>query len=355
MAIAGLGPHGERGAPLEQLDLSEADTALARSRQFRVAVVPHTMVSDWAKQELKGMAATLDAFGAIMAEVVDCAFSVETQIAALNRLVVQGPDAIISIPFGGSAVADAHRRVSCAGIRLVLLDNGPTDLSPGTDYVSVVSADDFGLGTIGAQLLAPHIPAHGRVGILSYQADLFATNEREIAFRKCMGGVRPDIQLKAVKFPDISAVAAVLNPFLDAYPDLAGLFAVVDVPAMKAVHVLRACLQSLPVTTIDLGNQAAIALACGDLIKGVGAQRAYDQGVAVAEATDRGTPRPRSTALGRAARDPRNAGERGRDLSAHLARGSGAGGAGTAAGLTWERLRPRSYPGSSLSSIFIHI
>jgi ribose transport system substrate-binding protein len=284
MPVAGLGPHGERGAPLEQLDLSEADAAVARARQFRVVVVLHTMASDWAKQELKGMAATLDAFGATMTEVVDCAFSVETQIAALNRLVRQDPDAIISIPVGGSAVAEAHRCVSRAGIKLVLLDNGPTGLLPGTDYVSVVSADNFGLGTIGAQLLAPHIAGRGKVAILSYQADFFATNEREIAFRKWMGSERPDIQLKAVKFPDVGAVAAALNPFLDANADLAGLFAVWDVPAMEAVHVLRARAQNLPVTAIDLGNQAAIALARGDVIKGIGAQRAYDQGVAGAKA-----------------------------------------------------------------------
>ena len=128
MPIAGLGPHGERGAPSEQLDLSEADAALARARRFRVMVVLHTMASDWAKQEVKGMASTLDAFGATMAEVFDCDFSIEAQIAALDRMVLQRPDAIVSIPIGGGA-ADAHRRVSRAGIRLMLLDNGPTSSS----------------------------------------------------------------------------------------------------------------------------------------------------------------------------------------------------------------------------------
>lgn len=285
MPIAGLGPHGESGAPFEQLDLSEADLTLARARQFRVAVVLHTLASDWAKQEVKGMASALAGLGAALAEVVDCGFNVESQVGALDRLVRQRPDAIISLPVGGRAVAEAHRRVSRAGIRLVLLDNGPTGLLPGTDYASVVSADNFGLGTIGAQLLAPHIPKRGKVGILSYQADFFATNEREIAFRKWMGSERPDIALRAMKFPDVGAVAAVLVPFLDANPDLAGLFAVWDVPAMEAVHVLRGRARSLPMTTVDLGNQAAVALAQGDIIKGIGAQRAFDQGVAVAKAT----------------------------------------------------------------------
>jgi ribose transport system substrate-binding protein len=285
MPIAGLGPHGERGAPLEQLDLSEADATLARARRFRVAVVLHTLASDWAKQQVKGMASTLNAFGATLSEVVDCGFNAESQIAALDRLARHSPDAVISLPVDGRAVAEAHRRVARSGIRLLLLDNGPTGLLPGTDYASVVSADNFGLGTIGAQLLSPHVPRHGKIGILSYQADFFATNEREIAFRKWMGGERPDSPLRAVKFADVRAVAEVLPPFLDANPDLAGLFVVWDVPAIEAVRVLRARAQSLPLTTVDLGNQVAVALAQGDIIKGIGAQRAYDQGVAVAKAT----------------------------------------------------------------------
>jgi ribose transport system substrate-binding protein len=285
MPIAGLGPHGEHGAPFEQLELSQADADHARRRQFRVAVVLHTMASDWAKQELKGIAKTLDLYGATLTEVIDCAFGTDTQIGALDRLIDSMPDAIISIPVRGTAVAEAHRRVSRAGIKLVLLDNGPTGLLPGTDYVSVVSADNFGLGTIGAQLLSPHVARGAKVGILSYQADFFATNEREIAFRKWMASERPDVHLKAVKFPEVGAVAEALTPFLDLHPDLAGLFAVWDIPAMEAVKVLRARSQVRPMTTIDLGIEVAVALACGDIIKGVGAQRAYDQGVAATKAT----------------------------------------------------------------------
>ncbi|MCB8881323.1 substrate-binding domain-containing protein [Acidisoma cellulosilytica] len=285
MSIAGLGPHGERGAPFEQLDISEADAERARLACFRLCVVLHTTTSDWAKQALKGIAATLDVYGASLDEVVDCGFQIDTQIRALGRLTDSAPDAIISIPVGGSAVADAHRRVSRAGVKLALLDNGPTGLLPGSDYVSVISADNFGLGTIGARLLSPYIPPAGRVGILSYQADFFATNEREIAFRKWMGSERPDIRLSAIKFPDLGSLAAIFTAFLDANPDLAGLFAVWDLPAMEAVKVLAARGQCLPVTTVDLGNQAALALAAGDFIKGIAAQRAYDQGVAVAKAT----------------------------------------------------------------------
>ena len=284
-AISGLGPHGERAASPDHLSLSEAEIAAARARRLRVAVLLHTTSSDWARLELTGISSTLDRHGASICEVVDCGFRIDAQIAALQRLAADPPDAVISLPIASTAVADAHRGVSRAGSKLVLLDNGPTGLLPGNDYVSVVSADNFGLGSIAARLLSPYVPQGGKVGILSYQADFFATNEREIAFRKWIGSERPDMLLQPVRFSAVDAVAEPLARFLDEHPDAAGLFAVWDVPAAAAVTVLRARARRVPMTTIDLGRDVAVALARGDLIKGIAGQRAFDQGVAAAMAT----------------------------------------------------------------------
>ena len=67
-------------------------------------------------------------------------------------------------------------------------------------------------------------------------------------------------------------------------PAIDGLFVVWDVPAMHVVRALRAVGTSVPITTIDLGNDVAIELALGDLVKGVGAQQPYDLGFAEATA-----------------------------------------------------------------------
>jgi ribose transport system substrate-binding protein len=285
MPIAGLGPHGERAAPRERLVLSEAEAAEARRRRFSVAVVLHTTGSDWARQQLAGMVATLGSYAAAVVEVVDCRFEVETQIAALGRLARERPDAVISLPIANTAVAEAHRNVAHAGCKLVLLDNAPTGLLPGTDYVSVVSADNFGLGEIAAELLSPHIPQGGTVGLLGYGVDFFVTNEREIAFRKRIAAARPDVGIRHAKFPSLGKVGATSQGLLVEHPEIDALFAVWDDPAMQAVAALRACARLLPMTTIDLGNEAALELAAGGAIKGIGAQQPYDQGVAVATAT----------------------------------------------------------------------
>ena len=284
MPITGLGPHGEKASPPQLLGLSEAEMALVRERRFNLAVVLHTTSSDWAKQQLAGIVLTLGRYAAAVVEVVDCEFDYSTQINALERLAKEPPNAIISIPIGNAAVADAHRKVSRAGSKLILLDNAPTGLLPGTDYASVVSADNFGLGQIGAELLSPYLTPVDSVGIISYGIDFFATHEREIAFRKWMENHRPDVKIRTARFTALNLVAPMVDGFLAADPHIKGLFALWDEPAMQAVAALQSRSRDIPITTVDLGNAAATEMAGGGLIKGIGAQRPFDQGVAAATA-----------------------------------------------------------------------
>ncbi len=285
MVIAGLGPHGERASAPSQIELAADDVARAREAGFSVAVVLHTLEGDWSKQQVAGIVGTLGDCATAVIEVVDCGFEVNQQIAALDRLIDTHPDAIISLPIGNAAVADAHRRVAQAGIKLMLLDNVPTGLLPGTDYVSLVSADNFGLGEIAAELLSPHIDHAASVGVLAYGVDFFATNEREIAFAKWVSARRPDVSLRTAKFPTIEHAGDATEQLLDVHPELAGLFVVWEAPALGAIATLKARGIELPVTTVDLGEAAALEMAGDGLIKGIGAQQPAFQGKAMAKAT----------------------------------------------------------------------
>jgi ribose transport system substrate-binding protein len=282
MTIAGLGPHGERAVPADQIQLTETNAAQARARRFSVALVLHTTTSDWSKQELAGIAATLGLYSAALVEVVDCNFDVDLQVAALDRLAREPVDAVISIPIGNARVAAAHRALTQSGRKLVLLDNAPTGLLPGTDYASVVSTDNFGLGQSCAEMLSPHIPQGGAAGILGYGIDFFATHEREIAFRKWMGTNRPDVTLVRERFADLEGAGPAALTMVEKTPGLSGIFAVWDVPAMKAVRALAQHGIDIPITTVDLGNEVALDMARQGMIKGVGAQLPHDQGSAAA-------------------------------------------------------------------------
>ena len=282
VSITGLGPHGEKAAPADKVALTNDEASAARAGRFAVAVVLHTVTSDWSRQELAGIVATLDAHSATVVEVIDCGYSKQTQNRELLRLASDRVDAVISIPVGVSGLSDSHRAISKSGKTLILLDNAPTGLLPGADYASVVSTDNFSLGEIAASLLSPHIPDEGVAGILTYGADFFAANEREIAFRKWVGMNRPDVTLVRGRFAAVEEAGAAFERLLDENDDLDGLFVAWDVPALLVLDAMRARARKLPITTVDLGNAIAAELARGQLVKGVAAQRPYDQGTAAA-------------------------------------------------------------------------
>ncbi len=281
--ISGLGPHGERAAGPGRITLSQADIEAARSRGLSVAVVVHTLDSDWSRQSMAGIVGTLGQCGAVVSEVVDCGFDADIQIAALKRLSDDPIDAIISIPVANAAVADAHREVAQAGKQLILLDNVPTGLLPRRDYTSLVSADNFGLGLMGAELLSPHIAEGGRVGLLTYGVDFYATNEREIAFGRWVRAHRPDLHVTTRRFPSLESAGETTEALVGEVPDLAALFVVWDVPAMAAIRALHRTGTAIPVSTVDLGREVAIDLARDGRTVGVAAQQPHSLGVAAAQ------------------------------------------------------------------------
>jgi ribose transport system substrate-binding protein len=280
-SITGLGPHGEFAASVDQLEIPAEKATAARRRDYTVALVLHTTQSDWSKLQIEGVRATLETFNATVLEVIDCDFQAQRQTEALASLIERRPDAIISIPVDNALTADAHRRVSDAGIKLVLMDNVPLGMLPATDYVSVVSADNFGNGEAAAKILSNHVPVGGSVGIIGFKLDFFVTNEREIAFRKAMRERRPDVTLRQAEFSSVGQAASVALD-LASNQELHGLFVAWDQPAIEVARALNGIGRDIPMTTIDLGNEAAFEIARGDLIKGVGAQQPYDQGVAEA-------------------------------------------------------------------------
>jgi ribose transport system substrate-binding protein len=284
MQTSGLGPRGERAFPADKLVLTDVEAAQARAGRFAAAIVLHTTASDWSRQELAGIVATLGHHGATVTEIIDCGFDKAKQNRELLRLASEPIHAAISLPLGSSGVVEGHRAITRAGKSLVLLDNAPSALRPGVDYLAVCSADNFGIGAIAAELTSPHAPNEGVAGILTYEAEFFVTNEREIAFRKWMSAERPDVTLVRGRFGRVEEAGEAYRRLLAENDDLDCVFVAWDVPALKVLSAIHEGARSLPIVTVDLGNEIAAALRLDGPLKGIAAQRPYDQGAAAASA-----------------------------------------------------------------------
>ena len=180
--------------------------------------------------------------------------------------------------------AAAYKAAAAQGVKLVFMENTPSGLVAGRDYVSAVSADNYGNGAASAKLLAEAMDGEGEIGLITHAADFFVTRQRYEAVKKTFADDYPGIRIvaqQAVSGPDFAAEAEKLaTKMLVTHSKLKGIWAVWDVPAEGVIAAARKSgRRDLAVTTIDLGKVVAADMARNGVIKGLAAQRVYDQGV----------------------------------------------------------------------------
>ena len=282
--IVGQGPNGEKAASVDSVKLSDADAAKIKAGKFKVGISMQTMNLDWSQLQVQGITDTLKKYGVEVIGTASAEYQVDKQIADIENTIQRHPDGIISIPVDGTATAATYKKVSQAGIKLVFMDNVPTGLSHPDQYAAMVSADSEGNGQIAAKVLASCVAKGGTIGLVNFGVDYFSTKERTKAVNDWMKKNRPDIHIKQVDFTDPSKVGQIAGDFLTGNPDVKGLFAVWDQPALDTLTSMRAQGVNIPVTTVDLGLESAIEIAKGGPLKATGSQRPYDQGVAEAMA-----------------------------------------------------------------------
>jgi ribose transport system substrate-binding protein len=164
------------------------------------------------------------------------------------------------------------------------MDNVPRGFEAGKDYVSVVSADNYGNGVASAHLMAKFLKGTGQIGLIYHAADFFVTRQRYDAFKKTITEDYPEIKIvaeQAIREPDFYGDAErAASVMLTANQKLNGIWAVWDLLAEGVWSAARAAgRDDLVITTIDLGLNVAVDMAGNGLVRGLGAQLPYDQGV----------------------------------------------------------------------------
>jgi ribose transport system substrate-binding protein len=282
--VLSLGPNGETPEPASAVTLSDDELAQIKGMGATAALVFHYGGNDWSQAQIDGLRAQFEAMGIEVIAVTDAGFKPEKQVADIETVMAQKPNIIVSIPTDPVATASAYKAAADAGVKLVFMDNVPQGLTVGTDYVSVVSADNYGNGVAAAHLMAKALGESGDIGLVFHAADFFVTRQRYDAFKKTIEEDYPNIKIVAeqgIGGPDFTGDAEkAASAMLTSNPSIKGIWAVWDVPAEGVIAAARANgRDDLIITTIDLGQNVAINMAEGGFVKGLGAQRPYDQGV----------------------------------------------------------------------------
>ncbi|MGD0727902.1 MAG: substrate-binding domain-containing protein [Spirochaetia bacterium] len=278
------GPHGEDPSPASVVTLSDSELQKVKSMNATAAIVLHYGGNDWSTAQTDGLKFEFAKLGIKVIAVTDAQFKPEKQVSDIETVLARKPNIIVSIPTDPVATADAYKRAAAQGVKLVFMDNVPYGMTQGKDYVSVVSADNYGNGIAAAHLLALSLNGKGKVGLIFHGADFFVTRQRYDGFKTTIQKNYPNITILAeqgIVGPDFAGDAEkAASAFLTKYRDMQAIWAVWDVPAEGVLAAARSAQRNdLIVSTEDLGLNAAINMAQGGIIQGLGAQRPFDQGV----------------------------------------------------------------------------
>jgi ribose transport system substrate-binding protein len=286
--VLSKGPNGEAPSSADKVTLTPEELDQIKAKKATAAIVMHYGGNDWSTAQVDGLKKQFADMGIQVIATTDANFKPEKQVSDIETVLAKKPDIIVSIPTDPVATAGAYRKADAAGVKLVFMDNIPKGFVPGKDYVSVVSADNYGNGVASAHLMAKELNGKGKIGVIFHEADFFVTKQRYDAFKKTIADNYPDIQIvaeKGIGGPDFAGDAEkAASAMLTQNPNLDGMWAVWDVPAEGVLAAARANGKpDLKVTTIDLGQNVAIEMAKGGIIKGLGAQRPFDQGATEAK------------------------------------------------------------------------
>ena len=282
------GPNGEAAKPASDVTLTDDEIAKVKAMNATAAIVFHTKASDWSTAQEAGLKTEFARLGITVTDVTDAGFKADQQITDIETVMAKKPSIMVSIPVDAAATADAYKAVAAAGTKLVFMDNVAAGLQQGTDYVSVVSADNYGNGVVSAHLMAKALCGKGNIATVFHGADFFVTKQRHDGFVNTIKSDYPDIKIvdeKGIDGADFATLAQdATNAILAKNQDLQGIWAVWDTPAEGVLAAINSNnRKGVIVITEDLGKPVAIEMAKNGQVKGLGAQRPYQAGITEAD------------------------------------------------------------------------
>lgn len=283
-AVVGF-PDGPEAASPDAITFTPEELQKLKDGNFTAAISMNVMDAAWPQLQVAGITAGLAQYGIKLVATTDAKGQPATQLNDLEQLAAGKPSVILSIPIDPVSSASVFKRIGGNGIKIVFIDNVPTETAPGKDYASVIASDNEANGYFAAKAMAEKMGGKGKVGILTtVYNSAYVIQARERGARKAFAEYPGLVEVAPGQFPgSMDKAYSATTAMLTAEPDLKGIFAVWDTPAIQAANAAKTLGREVLVSTVDLGEDSAIAVARGQIYS-IGAQRPYLQGLAEAKA-----------------------------------------------------------------------
>lgn len=280
------GPNGETAVGVEAILnlISDEKKEEIRNAGYTAAVSLYTTDGDWPRLESAGIQAVLDEYNIKLLTTTDAQVKADKQVSDLESIIAMKPSMIISFVLDAKVVGPELQEASAQGIKVALIDAVPSGFTSPQDYAGMATSDNYANGAAAAQKLVDYLGEKGNIAILKYTTSLFHTDARTQGAMDVFAKY-PNIKIVAEQgVSDAPSAATATEAILTAHPDIKGIWAIWDTPAMGAAGVIENMgkQNDIKVVTCDLNADSAYDIASGGAILATGAQHPYDQGVAQA-------------------------------------------------------------------------
>jgi ribose transport system substrate-binding protein len=285
--VLSRGANGEIPVPASTLSLSDEELAKIAALNATAAIVMPSTGDLNNGAQVAGLKSQFEKMEIKVIAVTDSEWDPQKQVSQIETILARKPNIIVSVPADPAATKAMFEKARDQGVILVFISSTPLGFVGGKDYLANVSSDDYGNGVVTGDLMGKALNGKGEVGVVYRAGNVFVTQERYDAFKKTIREKYPNIKIVAeqgIDGPDFAGDAEkAASAMLASHPHLNGIWAVWDVPAEGVMAAARSAGRNdLVITTCDLGINVAIEMARDGMVKGIGAQRPYDAGVAEA-------------------------------------------------------------------------
>ena len=195
--------------------------------------------------------------------IVDAGFDAAKQLNDIDDMIQQGVKVMLIDPVDSNAIKSAVEACDAAGIPVIAY-NSPLNF----EIASTVATDNYLAGQLVGEAMGKALDGKGEVAMLTY-------NVAEVCLDIANGfkdaiAEYPDIKIVEEQEiqPGTDTALPVAENILQAYPDLAGMFALNDPSALGCVAAVESAnlLDQVQIVGVDGSDDAKAAIAEGKML-----------------------------------------------------------------------------------------
>jgi ribose transport system substrate-binding protein len=189
----------------------------------------------------------------------DPANDIMAQISQISEFIAKKVDVIIVDPIDSDGIKPSLVEAQRAGIPVINIDSVVAD----TDLIlAMIVSDNMDAGVQSARVLCNAIGGKGEIAIVNWSA-LGAVRARTDGLKKVIKEEFPEVTIIADQdaYGKVEDAQNITDTFMQAYPNLKGIFAINDPTAQGVVAAIQGANRTgqIPVVSVD-GSQNAIEM-----------------------------------------------------------------------------------------------